>query len=145
MKIKHDFEVGQVGVVPPRYATASGITPFHVFDAYELNPYEAYVFKYLVRWPYKGGLTDLKKAKHTVQEARMRFDEDRRLVDFPETTIVEIVTAFRPTKWTGLAITTLLMSRLEFGTARMLEQCETYIDNEILEEEHVQRQAEANG
>lgn len=38
--------------------------PWDIIDTWELNYYEGNVLKYLLRWRYKNGLEDLKKAQH---------------------------------------------------------------------------------
>ena len=41
--------------------------PWDIIDTWELNYYEGNVLKYLLRWRYKNGLEDLKKAKHYLE------------------------------------------------------------------------------
>ena len=38
--------------------------PWDIIDTWELNYYEGNVLKYLLRWRYKNGVEDLKKAQH---------------------------------------------------------------------------------
>lgn len=40
------------------------IQPFDIIDAWELDFYEGNVLKYLLRYRYKNGSQDLKKAQH---------------------------------------------------------------------------------
>ena len=41
--------------------------PWDIIDTWDLNYYEGNVLKYLLRWRYKNGLEDLKKAKHYLE------------------------------------------------------------------------------
>lgn len=63
---------GDVGRPPAHYAGANGMMPFDVIDAYDLNFYEGNVLKYLLRWKNKGGIEDLKKARHYIDEVIAR-------------------------------------------------------------------------
>lgn len=47
------------------YKTKS-LQPWDVWDAFELDPYEANAVKYLLRWRKKNGVEDLEKAKHYI-------------------------------------------------------------------------------
>ncbi len=77
---------------PSHYAAGPGqLQPFDVIDAWGLNFYEGNVVKYLRRWKDKGGLEDLTKARHYLEEAirraifaqdhaeRLAAQEERRL------------------------------------------------------------------
>lgn len=44
------------------------IQPFDIIDAWELDFYEGNVLKYLLRYKYKNGSQDLKKAQHYLQK-----------------------------------------------------------------------------
>ena len=44
------------------------IQPFDIIDAWELDFYEGNVLKYLLRYRYKNGSQDLKKAQHLSSE-----------------------------------------------------------------------------
>jgi hypothetical protein len=44
------------------------IQPFDIIDAWELDFYEGNVLKYLLRYRYKNGSQDLKKAQHYLQK-----------------------------------------------------------------------------
>ena len=58
---------------PLHYAAGPGqLQPFDVIDAWGLNFYEGNVVKYLRRWKDKGGLEDLTKAQHYLEEAIRR-------------------------------------------------------------------------
>ena len=51
----------------PSHYQGNGMTPFDVWDAFDLDRYEANAVKYLLRWRKKNGVEDLKKAEHYVQ------------------------------------------------------------------------------
>lgn len=43
------------------------IQPWDIFEAYpDMDPFIAHIIPYLLRWRDKGGLADLKKARHTL-------------------------------------------------------------------------------
>lgn len=42
------------------------IEPRHIFDEYNLNPYEAFALKYLLRYRHKGGKLDILKCIHNL-------------------------------------------------------------------------------
>ena len=68
-------EVMSVQMLPPKgpgdstpsHYQGNGMTPFDVWDAFDLDRYEANAVKYLLRWRKKNGVEDLKKAEHYVQ------------------------------------------------------------------------------
>lgn len=64
-----DFETppGALDRVPSHYQ-GSGLSPFEVIDAFNLDFYEGNAIKYLLRWRRKGGVNDLEKAKHYIDE-----------------------------------------------------------------------------
>lgn len=66
--VLESLQVGAVGRPPAHYSTTSGMQPFDVIDAFKLDFYEASVLKYLVRWRQKGGVNDLRKAQHYLEE-----------------------------------------------------------------------------
>lgn len=41
--------------------------PWDIIDTWELGYYEGNILKYLLRWRYKNGVEDLKKAKHYLE------------------------------------------------------------------------------
>lgn len=50
------------------YLQYGDIQPWDVFMRWNLNPYCAYMLPYLVRYREKGGIEDLKKARHTLDK-----------------------------------------------------------------------------
>lgn len=50
-----------------KYYQSHSIQPFDIIDEYGLNFYEGCALKYLLRWREKGGIEDLKKAKHYIE------------------------------------------------------------------------------
>ena len=42
------------------------IQPWDIWEEYGMNAFEGAVLKYLLRWRDKGGVEDLKKARHTL-------------------------------------------------------------------------------
>lgn len=48
------------------YGTGNAMQPWHVWEAFDLDPWEANAVKYLLRWRKKGGVEDLKKARHYI-------------------------------------------------------------------------------
>ena len=44
------------------------IGPWDVWSEYGMNAFEGAVLKYLLRWRDKGGVEDLKKARHTLDK-----------------------------------------------------------------------------
>lgn len=70
--------VGKIDQPPDHYATPSGMQPFQVIDAFELDFYEGSLIKYVLRWRKKDGLQDLEKAKHYLEEIIERAQADGR-------------------------------------------------------------------
>lgn len=60
------------------YQTASGMQPFDVIDAFELDFYEGNALKYLLRWRKKNGVEDLKKAQHYINVLIERAENDAK-------------------------------------------------------------------
>jgi hypothetical protein len=60
--------VGSVGNPPDHYKSSNGLQPFDVVDAFDLDFYEGNAVKYILRWKRKGGVEDLLKAKHYLNE-----------------------------------------------------------------------------
>ena len=50
------------------------IQPFDIIDAWELDFYEGNVLKYLLRYRYKNGIQDLKKAAHYLQKVTENWE-----------------------------------------------------------------------
>jgi len=63
---------GQIG--GDHYQKAA-LQPWDIFLAWGLDPWAANVVKYILRFPYKNGLEDLKKAKHYVDFLIEHYDE----------------------------------------------------------------------
>lgn len=63
---------GKVGEPPAHYASTTGLQPFDVMDAFGLGFYDGNAVKYLLRWRKKGGITDLEKARHYIDEQIIR-------------------------------------------------------------------------
>ena len=63
---------GQVG--GDHYQKAA-LQPWDIFLAWGLDPWAANVVKYILRFPHKNGLEDLKKAKHYVDFLIEHYDE----------------------------------------------------------------------
>ena len=66
---------GQVG--GEHYKQYGDLQPWDMFMRWNLNPFCAYLLPYLVRYREKGGIEDLKKARHALdkwieEEERMR-------------------------------------------------------------------------
>jgi len=53
----------------------AALQPWDIFLAWGLDPWAANVVKYILRFPYKNGLEDLKKAKHYVDFLIEHYDE----------------------------------------------------------------------
>ena len=53
------------------------IGPWDVWAEYGMNAFEGAVLKYLLRWRDKGGVEDLKKARHTLDKL-IEIEEGRR-------------------------------------------------------------------
>lgn len=70
-------EVGEVGRPPSHYATEGGLQPFDVVDSFKLDFYEGNAIKYLLRWKKKGGVQDLLKARHYLDEIIARAENDK--------------------------------------------------------------------
>lgn len=58
------------------YAKRS-IQPWDIWREYGLNAFEGAIVKYLLRWRDKGGVEDLKKARHTLDRL-IEIEEGRR-------------------------------------------------------------------
>lgn len=71
--------VGDVGRPPSHYATESGLDPFQVIDAFGLDYFEGNALKYLLRWRKKGGIADLRKAQHYIEELIQRSSSENRV------------------------------------------------------------------
>lgn len=52
------------------------IAPWDVWAEYDMNAFEGAVLKYLLRWKDKGGVEDLKKARHTLDRL-IEIEESR--------------------------------------------------------------------
>lgn len=63
---------GQIG--GDHYQKAA-LQPWDIFLAWGLDPWAANVVKYILRFPHKNGLEDLKKAKHYVDFLIENYDE----------------------------------------------------------------------
>lgn len=50
--------------------------PWAIIDAWKLDYYAGTVLKYLLRYPYKGGVEDLKKARHFLDRMIEKYDEN---------------------------------------------------------------------
>lgn len=57
------------------YRRLGRLQPWDVWFAWELNPFQASILKYVVRYPKKGGVEDLEKAKHYLEKL---IEEERR-------------------------------------------------------------------
>ena len=53
----------------------AALQPWDIFLAWGLDPWAANVVKYILRFPHKNGLEDLKKAKHYVDFLIENYDE----------------------------------------------------------------------
>lgn len=53
------------------------IQPWDIWQEYGMNAFEGAVLKYLLRWRSKGGVEDLKKARHTLDKL-IEIEEGRR-------------------------------------------------------------------
>ena len=53
----------------------AALQPWDIFLAWGLDPWAANVVKYILRFPHKNGLEDLKKAKHYVDFLIEHYDE----------------------------------------------------------------------
>lgn len=51
------------------------IQPWDIIDAWELDYYEGNVLKYLLRYRYKSGMQDLKKARHYLDRVIERHEK----------------------------------------------------------------------
>jgi Protein of unknwon function (DUF3310) len=67
-----DVKSAQVG--GDHYQKAA-LQPWDIFLAWGLDPWAANVVKYILRFPHKNGLEDLKKAKHYVDFLIEHYDE----------------------------------------------------------------------
>lgn len=57
------------------------IQPWDIFEAYpDMDPFIAHIIPYLLRWRDKGGLADLKKARHTLD--RLIEIQEKKVDDF---------------------------------------------------------------
>lgn len=71
-----DTTAGWVGLEnAPSHCKGDGMEPFDIWDAYQLDPFEAHVLRYLVRADRKGSrYNDLRKAQHYTQELILRVE-----------------------------------------------------------------------
>ena len=51
------------------------LQPWDIFLAWGLDPWAANVVKYILRFPHKGGMEDLRKAKHYIEFLISHYDE----------------------------------------------------------------------
>ena len=51
-----------------------GMQPWDIFLAWDLDPWTANVVKYILRYPHKNGIEDLRKARHYVDFLIANFD-----------------------------------------------------------------------
>lgn len=65
-------QVGAVNRPPDHYKTETGAQPFDVIDMFGLDFYEGNAVKYILRWRKKGGIDDLRKAQHYIEEIIVR-------------------------------------------------------------------------
>lgn len=68
------------------YKKLGDIQVWDVFMRWNLNPFCAYLLPYLIRYREKGGIEDLKKARHTLdkwieEEERMRDELEQPILD----------------------------------------------------------------
>lgn len=61
----------------PSHYQGNGMTPFDVWDAFDLDRYEANAVKYLLRWRKKNGVEDLQKARHYIDIIIKRAQEGK--------------------------------------------------------------------
>lgn len=135
--------VGAVGLPPERYKTESGMQPFDVIDVYDLTYYEASLFKYLVRWRKKDGLTDLKKALHFLEEAAIRAEKADAGRTRPQSLPTEgyhpedVTEAFGLEGKTGSATRCLLNACLSDAVSKLhhLDDARRYLQAEIAKAE----------
>lgn len=65
---------GKVGEPPEHYKSKTGLQPFDVIDAFELNFYIGTALRYLLRYKKKDDpVGDLKKAIHYLEEEIIRI------------------------------------------------------------------------
>jgi hypothetical protein len=64
--LDEDLSVKSAQVGGDHYQKAA-LQPWDIFLAWGLDPWAANVVKYILRFPYKNGLEDLKKAKHYLE------------------------------------------------------------------------------
>lgn len=72
--LDEEFSVKSAQVGGDHYQKAA-LQPWDIFLAWGLDPWAANVVKYILRFPYKNGLEDLKKAKHYVDFLIEHYDE----------------------------------------------------------------------
>ena len=72
--LDEEFSVKSSQVGGDHYQKAA-LQPWDIFLAWGLDPWAANVVKYILRFPYKNGLEDLKKAKHYVDFLIEHYDE----------------------------------------------------------------------
>ena len=72
--LDEDLSVKSAQVGGDHYQKAA-LQPWDIFLAWGLDPWAANVVKYILRFPYKNGLEDLKKAKHYVDFLIEHYDE----------------------------------------------------------------------
>lgn len=65
--------VGAIGDPPHHYA-GKGMDVFAIIDAFDLDFYEGNAIKYLLRHKKKGGMYDLQKARHYLDEIILRAE-----------------------------------------------------------------------
>jgi hypothetical protein len=135
-------EAGTVGTPPDHYAGDGVVTPFEVWDSYEMDPYTANAFKYLARWDKKGSpLNDLRKALHYIEETILRWERGgfthwRPAYRVPSRLLPEkIITAFGLSGNAGQAVTYLLHWRTSFLPQSDIESAKRYVERAIKEEE----------
>jgi hypothetical protein len=51
------------------------LQPWDIFLAWDLDPWTANVVKYILRYPHKNGIEDLRKAKHYIDFLISHYDE----------------------------------------------------------------------
>ena len=73
-ELDEEFSVKSSQVGGDHYQKAA-LQPWDIFLAWGLDPWAANVVKYILRFPHKNGLEDLKKAKHYVDFLIEHYDE----------------------------------------------------------------------
>lgn len=54
------------------------LQPWDIFLAWDLDPWTANVVKYILRYPHKNGIEDLRKAKHYIDFLISHYDEVKK-------------------------------------------------------------------